>query len=320
MRPDCIGSRAAGFSITLVLATFAGDARAGGGPPGIWGSFESPSGAYSLRIVPEDEYMRAGARYTLSAKGEDVWSARRPYTLQLASVADNGWVVGTANRTSARRAPDTGKRKQFFHVVILDPKGKETLNETIERYPGPSIQIGVPQLRPSASQVLVDTENDRVIVRGQDDHTPGDPRLDFLWFYRLSTGESIKQYRPITGRSSMFDHVRVILGMQTVKGTPLMLIHWLIPNVGARFTLVAPNGDEVWRLDLNEDYRGLRLDRKRGLGGYLSQHPALLRTDIRGQFALRFFADDQRVTFEVQSVEGGKWEVREVSRGEYTEP
>jgi len=283
------------------------------------GVTSSPSGEYTLRVEARDDYLRTSARYTLMSKGKEVWSGEKPYTLREMTVTDDGRVAGLAYRVAARRSPDGRNRKQYLHVVILDRTGKEILNDVVERKPGPKVDAGYVQYVPFAEQILVDPDNDRVIVRGRDDDTPGDIRLDFWWIYRLSTGETLKRFRPVTGLFDLMPVYRTVrIGL--VPGTDLVLIHWFLSVGGARFTLVAPEGNEVWSLDLEDDYAALPETTRSDLRPFLTRNPAVLSLGPQGRFELRFFASNQRVTFAAVQIGANLWDVREVSRADYVQP
>lgn len=308
------------FLAPLVLLQMVGVARAGEGTPQEQRDAGSPVGVYSLRIVPEDDYLRSGAWYTLSSHGKQVWSGRKPYTLQDFTVTDRGWVVGAAYSTPARRPPGGGQRKQYLNVVILDPTGREILNDMIERLPGPTNARGIARRVPRVHQVLADPTNDRIIIRGQDDNTPGDYQHDFWWFYRLSTGERMKRFRPTTGRSRMLDPVTHMLDMAVVVNTPLVLVHWYLSGEGARFTLVWPDGREIWSLDLEGDYAAFDDTTKNDLRNYVAQHPGILEAHKPGHFTIRSFAANERITFAATQAGDDDWSVKEVSRVEYVAP
>ncbi len=276
--------------------------------------------AYSLQIEPEDELLRSGARYTLSLQGKQAWSGRKPYTLRDHAITTEGWVVGVAYSTSRRRPPGGGKRKLFFHVVILDPTGREILNDMTVRRPGPPVKVGVFQDVPFARQLLVDPDNDRIIIRGQDDGTPGDARNDFWWTFRLSTGEALTRTRLMTDRSKQLDPVRQVFHTALVAGTPLVVVHWFIPFGGARFTLVTPDDRQIWALDFDEDYHDLDDTARQNVSKYVAEHPGLLETDQRGQFTIRNLAKNQQITYAVSPATETEWFVKQVSRVEYVEP
>ncbi|MHC4696412.1 MAG: hypothetical protein ACYTFA_06705 [Planctomycetota bacterium] len=308
------------FVVPMVLPQIRGMARAGEDTPQDRGDAGPVLSPYTLQIEPDDEYLRTGGRHAVYLHGEQVWSRRLPYTLQKYAITARGWVVGVAYSTSTRRPPGGGKRKLFLHVVILDATGREILNDVTERLSGPTIKPGVDQKVPYVRQILVDSEHDRVTIRGQDDNTPGDSRLDFWWVYRLSTGERIKRFRPTTGRSKMFDPVRGMLNTAVVWGTPFVLVHWYLPGGGARFTLVGFDDKEIWGLDLDDDYAHFDESTKQDLRNYLTQNPGILKTNKPRYFTIRSFAANATITFAVTRAGDDDWSVTEVSRAEYAAP
>jgi len=304
----------------LSLLTQTADVHAGDPAPASSFTLTSPLEKCLLRIVADDAYLRTGARYTVSVDGKQAWAAKKPYTIGLGAITDDGRVAGVAYRTDKHRSPDDGKRRQYIHVVILDSHGRELLNEELERKPHRALSIGVQEMTPIAYQVLVDAENDRVIVRGLDDKTPGEKFMDFWWVYELSTGESVRRFRPGTQRTKMFDPVRNMLQIALVPGTPLVLIHWELPGFGGRFTLVSPEGMQVWALDVDGDYASLGGPALSDTNRYFAANPAILESQTPEQFDLRFFTSNERVTYVANQVAEDAWEVREVSRFDYVTP
>lgn len=317
---ECVFRSLFVFMVPTVVLCTGGELRAGEPSGQVQDPAAGRSAEYSLRIEADDEYLRSGARYTLSLRGKQIWTGKRPYALQDHVVTDKGWVAGVAYSMDARRPPGGGKRKSYLNVVILDPTGREILNDKSVRTDGDLISQGVYEQIPRAVQVLVDASTDRIIIRGRDDNTPGDSRLDFMWIFRLSTGERLARFRPATARSINFDPVRKILHTTMVKGTPFVLVHWYLSGAGARFALVGQDGIQIWGLDFNEDYVDLDASAHEDLRKYLALHPGILETDKPGQFSIRRFSENRRITFAVSPASDGDWAVDEVSRVEYVEP
>jgi hypothetical protein len=114
--------------------------------------------------------------------------------------------------------------------------------------------------------------------------------------------------------------VRRMVRTALVPDTDLVLVQWFLSSGGTRFTLVTPEGSEVWRIELEEDYAGLPEDTKRDLRPYLTKNPAILSTGPQGRFELRFFGANQRVTFAAEQIGVNLWDVLEVSRADFVNP
>src|SRR4051795_9969743 len=117
----------------LAICSIQSRANASEGPPPTLNpkDYASPSGKYSLFVNPSDLYGRGKASYRLTLEGREVWSAEKPYTLWEACVADDGLVTGYAYSHGWRGFSEAGYKAGMgdFRVVIIDPRGKERLDE-----------------------------------------------------------------------------------------------------------------------------------------------------------------------------------------------
>src|ERR1700684_3496298 len=59
-------------------------------------AYQSPSGAYTLTVIPSDIYGRKGGSCRLTRNGNEVWAKRLPFTFWKAAVTDTGVVAGYA--------------------------------------------------------------------------------------------------------------------------------------------------------------------------------------------------------------------------------
>jgi len=278
--------------------------------------YDSPSGAYRLRVDPGNRYGAGKAAYRLTKGGKEVWSGERPFTLWEAGVTDDGTVAGYAYSHGFDPIGNAG----VLRVIILDPRGALIVDHVTRRGEGPRMFHAPPN--PVAEGVIVDPANDRLAVRvsGADAKRWG----EMLWMYQLSTGRAEGRIDP-TERMPDPEFASYIVAARAVTDTPLILLHWWrsTPGTndgdrGARFTLIDPNGETVWSLDLPKDY--MRQDDEDGqfrLKQEIDESGGILRADQPGCFELRFVAENRRVTFAVERRPNGQWNVREIGRQQY---
>lgn len=281
-------------------------------------TYVSPSKEYTLSVNPGDREGIGAATYRLSRKSRTVWEGKRPFTLWQAGVTDDGTVAGYAYSFGLEGGGAGPNAYGDFEIVILDSTGATRLDQKIKRTPSPYLHTNP---EPVASGLIVDAANDRLIVRMAD--TNMFQMAETWWDYQLSTGQQRRQYvpkrfmEPDSPANSLFD-------VRPVAGTPLLLLHWWrleegTPwSRGARFTLITPQGQPVWQLDLPRDYNvpGDETAQDRLLDAIHAQG-AILHTDQPGQFTVRFVAQRQQVTFAIVAQEPGKWRVSELHREPY---
>lgn len=288
--------------------------------------YTSPSGTYSLNTKPQDQYGTKGATYYFEKNEVLRWLDHRMYTLREVVVTDEGLIVGFAYRRGARkevpigtkvRVPGPVNPPQYLHVVILAANGNEILNEVTEQIHPPFRSTPPPPLVPYVEQLVVDSANDRVIVR-----LAGN---GYQWrLYRLSTGESLDRFDPkerlgITKGSS---HGTCL---QLIPGTPLLLTHWCHTGkdykekgVSGRFILLDATYKPIWSFDALHDYAAKNFGQY-GVNGatirnYFREHPAIIISDESSRFAIRMFAENEEVSFSVKRTAGGAYEVMELKR------
>lgn len=308
----------------LVLAPTGGPAAADEGPPAILNpkTYTSPSGKYAIFVDPSDLYGRGRASYKLTREGREVWSGERPYTLWQARVADDGTVAGYAYSHGPRGFAADGHQEGAgdFRVVILDPRGKERLDQITMRE-----QSRFPHRPPNpiASGLIFDPANDRLVVRIWDEDV--NRQAESWWVYQLATGKELATFRP---KEHMADPepARYVMDAKPVKGTPLTLLHWWRYDgenertCGARFTLIGPAGEAFWSLELPADYEVAGDDEAaERLRASLIRDGGILGSDQLGRFELRFAKDAQRVAFSVSRAEDGGWAAHEIGRRPFVE-
>ena len=196
----CIDSRQRVAQITLVvsglvLCAINGRASAQHAPPPTLNpkTYTSPSGKYSLFVNPSELYGRGKAAYRLTLEGKEIWSAEKPYTLWDARVADDGTAAGYSYSHGWEGFSEAGFEAGIgdFRVVIIDPRGKERLNQVTNREE--SNFLHTPP-NPLASGLIMDAANDRLVVRLFDADL--NRQAESWWAYRLSTGTTLEPCQP----------------------------------------------------------------------------------------------------------------------------
>jgi len=280
--------------------------------------YTSASGEFRLHVDPSTREGRGSAGYRLEHDGREVWSAELPFTLWEGVVADDGVAAGYAY--SHGFDGHSGVRGDLSHgvfrIVILDAGGALRLNQATERrmsrHPHGSDQ-------PLARGVLLDPDTDRFVVRVNDEAS-GDDGEEW-WPFRLATGEALPRFH-LRSRLPNPDPARLVLDARHVMQTPLSLVQWWTheDTVGARFTLVDPDGMPVWSFDLPSDY-SVPGDEKAEdrLRDEILRDGAILRCTEPGRFEVRLVAASKRVTFEVTPDPAGSkgWRVTEVARTDW---
>ncbi len=321
------------FAAPIAILAFVAPAFGSEGPPPVLNprTYASPSGHYALFVDPGDMHGAGGATYRLAKDGKEVWAGARPYTLWDARVADDGTAGGYAYSHGWRGFPLAGPNPGpgTFRVVLLAPDGRERLNQVTKREE--SHFLHTPP-NPLADELLFDPANDRMIVRVHDADV--NRQAEAWWPYRISPGEVLPTFRP---RELMADseQAKWIRGARPIPGTPLILIQWwrydygnrllrtfvmTNPRIGARFTLIEPDGKPVWTLDLPDDYMVGDDEARERLRQAIETHGAILRADEPGRFEIRRVKDGVRATFSVSRGGDGSWSVKEVERHPYVQP
>lgn len=117
-----------------------------------------------------------------------------------------------------------------------------------------------------------------------------------------------------------------IMQAKSVVGTPLVLVQWWLQRgappkmeLGARFSLVQPNGRSVWSLDVPGDY-SVPEDRLMELKWLWLMQKAgvILPSSVPSAFDLYFVKEAKRVSFAVTRTEKGTWKVAETARCEFS--
>jgi sugar lactone lactonase YvrE len=282
-------------------------------------SYASPSGEFVLFVDPTDIHARGPASYRLTRAGRTAWEGSKPYSFHDAGVADDGTVAGYSYSNGLEGFPKDrtiDRTPGDLRAVILDPSGRERLDEATPRKPT-RVLHGLPE--PSARGLFIDPVNDRLVLRvveGDENHAG-----ETWWAFRLSSGKR----EPSTKIPA--DGGGWILAARHVPGTPLVLLHkWRYEyrpggsRAGARFTLVDPRQETVWSLELPEDYNVPGDEKAQDrLANRIRRTGAIIGTREGGRFDLWVVRDARRVTFEARK-EGEAWKVRELERSAHEEP
>lgn len=314
-------------------------------------TYASASGVFTLTVEPEkpaidDGIAYGGAFYRFLKDGQEVWSAKKAYTLSGVVVTNDGSVVGvgyTSNQPSPEIQVD---RNRYLHIVILDLGGKDVAyypkkqGRGIQHRPWPYVKHllvaediqrvclwGVPPVRlsrkPKASE-----KSSRRSAREAEFWVGVSGSGDSLWILDLVTGDLIARFDPqevwrtpteATGWNRRGGGVN-ILELRRVLGTPLILVHCEVTkakpwSLGALFALVDFNGKQVWSWYLPDSYtelfRRIRAKFEDFPGG-----SAILGVNEPGRFAVRLVPENICVEFAVSANDAGEWVVAETARGD----
>lgn len=275
-------------------------------------TYRAAGGKFELKVDPSNPEGRGEGSYVLSQEGKEKWSAKLPFTLWDAGVTDEGVVCGYAYTEGIEGGAKPGE----FLVVILDAEGKVKLQQSQKREKSRS---GKGPINPVANGLLVDSANDRLIVRVADsDLSQG---WESWLIYGISNGRAQIIFRP-TRMMKNYEAARSILDAKLAPGTPLVLLHWWIfddksKDVGARYTLVDKQGKPVWTLDLPKDYHagGNKAEQDK-LRELVRKRGGILASDKPGEFEIFIAEKSERVRFTLEK-EGDNWNVKEVSRAAF---
>jgi sugar lactone lactonase YvrE len=266
-----------------------------GAPPPVLDpkTYVSPSGRFTLLVDPSAMEGRGRATYRLSQDGREVWRAEKPFSLWNARVTDDGVVGGYAYTEGFQGSRIPGD----FHVVLLAGDGSVRLDEVTKRA-GRSSYNRAPN--PVGAGIVMNADNDRLVIRLED-------QIESWWVYQISTGERLAALRPYermpdSRPMKSRDPEKHIAGVIPVAKTPLMLLKWRCTDMergeesGAKFSLIDPDAQPVWTLDLPKD------------GEIAATPPG------DGHFALIDHSTKQRVEFSAHRGADGKWVIAELRR------
>lgn len=279
-------------------------------------TYTSPSGEWSCHVDPSSLLGAGPSKVVVKRGATQVWACELPFTFWEALVTDTGHCAGYAYSDGWAEMAARG------HVVvaIVDPEGKTTREERIERT-GSRFIHGPPS--PNPLGVLTHPELDRFVVRVADEDV--NRQNEEWWIYRVSTGEKLEPLRP---KATLEDAepLRWSMDARPVAGTPLTLVQWYLfewrsredRDLGTRFVLVDASFEPVWSLSLPKDYRLAdskeelqSLGELRSTSGILSDGPS--------RFELRHVVAKERVAYEVRADAAAPkgWSVHEVARAPY---
>ncbi len=271
-------------------------------------AYESPSGIFSLHVRPHDRWGHGSASYRWTKNGKEVWSADKAYTLRAVTTTDSGFAVGVAYReVPVERDGRPRDPKRYFHVVILNERGSEVLNDVEERLPH-NIDHSHPP--PYAQQLLVAPDNDRLVLRLVEGDGRGGIANRGWRIYNLSTGVLLDRFDP-RERDTGVEHNPNwwVVDTRLIKGTPLIVTHWFRSATSykkpeeraGRFTVVGGDGRPIWSYQVEGAYTD-----------YFRKHPAVLPTNEEQHFQLRFSATSETTRYRVERDSRGDWNVSEL--------
>jgi hypothetical protein len=175
----------------------------------------SPTGRATLSVDPLDREGSGGADYAVTVDGASAWSARLPFALWEAAVADDGRVAG------CYFAGDRDSIECPMHVVLLSRAGQVLFDETHPRDPR-MFSHGTPT--PGVVKVCLQPELERfvvyVAVQGE----------RAAWVYDLHGGEPILQKMLVNGPKN---GIAASIDVQPIPATPLVLAHWMTTDFDA---------------------------------------------------------------------------------------
>lgn len=284
-------------------------------------TYTSPSGEWSIFVKPDTIAGDAGATYTLKHRGEQTWSKSLPFALWDAAITDSGVTAGFAyqNGLDGRGWGNGNRDQSLLYVVILDEKGEIRLKDERERKDDASVAANPPlPYFPVATGLLVSPSADSFVVRTDSGFDADDEEW---WRYRLSTGEKLGDIVPDQPKKTVEHGLHKGISAMPVPGTPLAVVHWYIATfeVGKRTSsamiqLLNLEGNEVWRLDLPDEYTGL--------GSDWHWHFDLVDPGIRQleagdrAFSVRSYSLKQKVSFSIEpdAAAPSGWKVTETKR------
>ncbi len=278
-------------------------------------TYKSPSGEYSLFVDPSDRRGEGIANYRFDHKGQQIWSGRKPFTLQGVEVTDQGYIVGIAE-------------EDFYHLVILDDRGNFVLHESYEQH-----RVHHSHSEPYAKQLLYSDKHDYVIFRMEGKETDcnnsqmGNQWLGESWkVYRLSTGELLHEFHPLEHHDDLTDRWNIV-DAQIIKNTPLTLLHWYTNGLhynkeerSGYFSVVGMDGKPFWSLELIGDYADVDMPQRYRAGlasSFFPENPAIIPNNISHQFHLRRFADDTLLTVSTKKNVDGTWDIIEENQSKF---
>src|ERR1700693_4247408 len=179
-------------------------------------TYRAPTGRYELTIDPSEVYGCGQASYRLRFADRERWSETLPFTLCEAALTDQGQVIGYGYSSSPGGFPShaVDEGPGDFVVVILDANGATRLKETVKRAQSNFLHQWPDPLAPG---LIVDTANDRAIVRVAD---PDVNRAhESWWIYRLSTATAVAKIAPADLMQDS-EPARLILAARPIPGTP----------------------------------------------------------------------------------------------------
>lgn len=283
--------------IPLLLVSLAAASFARVGDPA---DHVSHSGEYSLHVEPSEPRGGVGT-YTLTRGEREVWSRELPYTLTEVAVADDGMFAGSVETTR--------NRESIMIVVRVSATGELLMEYTVEQtwheMHGPSY--------PLAKDLFLQPALKRFVVL-----VAGPEHREEWWVFDYASGAPPEVH--YSDERPGFDRSCTSSVGRAVPGTPLTLIYRHVneyPEFHARFVLLDEDWNEVWRLDVPDDYTALENHERFALW----DTGAILATG-RNSFEVRLVREDLHLEFRVWQDPDAPtgWSVAEVDRQPFVPP
>jgi hypothetical protein len=214
----------------------------------------SPSGRFTLRVVPSSVHGVGPASYVFSDSKVESWAGQRPFTIWDAHVLDSGLVIAYAYSQGLGSVRDSGD----MMLLVLKPNGELQFREDFTRRNGFPDQPA----NPYAKGILVFPESDRFVIRLADADVN---RSAETWReYSISTCKKVDEFRPadrLAESKAQKASRCVITEAVSIPGTSAAILHWIVisnqidAELVQSFTLTTLDGDTVWTCEDQTDAR-----------------------------------------------------------------
>lgn len=259
--------------------------------------FTSPSGRYVLQVDPSEPDGAGPGDHALRDRGEVVWRARHPFTVQEAIVTDEGRVLGAAYANGWGLGLGGGE----IVVAVLSREGEVVL---LESGTGDASADRAPDR--GRVEGIVRQDSDRALIRVWN----GKARV--WWTYDLEAPKRLGTIVP-KGPEGI---TSALLAAREVRGTSLVVGLWTVLDgrrEGLVYGLVDGEGSWVWsqsvmadRSDFSDRQGRAYFDHVRTGGGIPAAPP--------GSFTIVRHTEHEAVTYSVRRDGAGEWTVQEAGR------
>lgn len=210
-------------------------------------TYASPSGTWTLRVVPSKPTGAGDGLYHLARRGRPTRELQLPYTFVHAVVLDDGAFAGVAYSAGFRGNPGTPEGRGDLVIAVHDESGRAL---AVHRTPRRTSRhpCASPALWTLGAVALPERDEFIVRVREEDPH-----HHEQWWTYRLSDGAPLGR-EPLGSRFHPPRPTGTPRSVHPVPGTPLVLTRWELCPVGSRdpraretrYDLLDLRGPPVW--------------------------------------------------------------------------